>query len=292
MGEGRRILITGAAGFVGRSLARALAADDLYLAARPGGNLDIPGAHIVPLDLARPLDESVLPSACEIVVHEAALAGSDQPEGDPEVFRVNVTATQELLDWARRAGVRKFIFASTSGVYGYSAQPLSEAMPTNPINYYTLTKALGEELCRYHSRHFDVVVHRYFFPYGPGQTRGLIPTLADRILSGQEITVYNDENPRTNPTFIEDVIACTEASLSLDGFQVVNIAGPDTVSVRELAVMLGRLLGRESKFRREEDPRIGDLAADRSDMRALGLRAETGLRDGLERFVESYASRR
>ena len=189
-----RVLVTGASGLVGSHARAALGAEGHHVVAvGRGGDVEC--------DLARevPAVESV--GELDTVVHLAQSARYKEfPEGVEDVVAVNVAATAGLLDLARRAGARRFVLASTGGVYAPSAGPLHESDPVSAAGFYPVSKRAAELLARAYDDLLEVVVLRPFFVYGPGQRAGmLVRAMAERVRGGEEIVLQGERGMVFNP---------------------------------------------------------------------------------------------
>ena len=204
-----RILVTGGAGFVGGALVRRLMPDhELFCLVRKDGALpDHPHVHAIVQDLAAPIETARLPAAIDAVVH---LAQSRQfrkfPEQAPDIFKVNVDSTAQLLDYARRAKARTFVFASSGGVCGYQPKPILETDPPEPNNFYLASKYASECLANAYSDHFAAVVLRYFFVYGEGQRGMFMPGMVERVLKGEPVQVSGKTGITMNPIYVADAV--------------------------------------------------------------------------------------
>ncbi len=240
-------------------------------------------------DLTQPLDTGKLPGKVDAVAHLAqSTRYRDLPEGAEDVFEVNVHSTFRLLEYARRCGAERFVLASTGGVYSHGSAPIDEAAPLAPPGPYFRSKRIAELLLDDYAEYLSGVVLRFFFIYGPGGGRQtLVPRLAERILSGEEVRVEGNPGMRINPVYAEDAAGAVERALGLEDPTVVNIAGDELVSISELVLELGRALGREPQLRNVgESP--GDLVADTTRMRELlGAGATTSLTVGLAAAARS-----
>jgi len=283
-----RILATGCTGLTGRHFLRATEGGHEVVALtrrEPPAELE-PLADWVVADLASPLDRSALPESIDSVVH---LAQSERfrelPERADDVFAVNVAATFGLLDYARRAGASSFVLASTGGVYARSDEPLRESDPVETGDFYFRSKHLAEQLLKGFSEHFRTVVLRPFFIYGPGESQLLIPRLAASVRAGEKIRIEGERGLLINPIYAADAAAAVESAASGDAQGVVNVAGPENVSISGLVDLLGELLGGIPEVEHSgEEP--GVLLGDTSRMRSeLGAEPVVGIREGLEALL-------
>ena len=278
-----RILVTGAAGFIGGNLVPALVdgGHDVYALVRDASAYQPPtGASVVGCDLARPLERAFLPRV-DAIVH-LAQANVPFPDSATELYRVNTASTQELLDHARRTGAARFLYASSASVYGLGDRPFREDGPLSADDFYAVTKLNAEQLVAAHRPFLQSVVFRFVAPYGPGQRSRLIPTLIRRVRAGEPITLNDGGRPRMNPIFVGDVVRVVTGALEADGHHVVNVAGDEVVSIRDLAELAGRAVGREPVFQDGEGGATGDLIVDTRRLHELlDLRPLVPLSEGI-----------
>jgi UDP-glucose 4-epimerase len=281
-----RVLVTGATGLVGVRLLPVLAArhEVLALARRP-----VDGFETVVADLS---GEVVLPPGIDAVVHLAQSPRyREWPEGAEDVYAVNVHSTFQLLELARRAGVRHFVQASTGAVYAPSPTPLREDDPVAPNSFYARSRYAAEVLAAGYADQLPTVILRPFFIYGPEQTAMLVPTLAGRVLAGEEITVQGDPGIAITPIHVDDAVRAVAAAVELEQPAVINVAGAETVTMTGLVLLLAELAGREPRIR-NVDGTAPDLVADITRMRTvLGVEPAVSLREGLEGVVSRLAGR-
>lgn len=287
-----RILLTGGTGFIGRSLIRALLAQHEVICvgrqARPDGEWD--GVRWIQADLNAWQPDEVFPPRVNAVIH-LAQANVAFPEGADELFRVNVDSTHRLAAYARRAGASRFIYASSGSVYAPGAGPLTETGPRAPHGFYGVTKRCSELLLEAFKPFFDVSILRLFVPYGPGQHGRMIPNIVQAVRDGRPVVLVNDGRPRMNPVFIDDVVEVMSQALSKPGSQVVNVAGPREVNVRDIATMAGEVLGRPPVFEERSQPECWDLLGDTTAFRRLfALNKWTAPEEGIRRLVEAVGS--
>jgi nucleoside-diphosphate-sugar epimerase len=278
-----RVLVTGGTGFTGRVLLRELAGrgDTVYALARPGSTVP-DGVELLEQDLTAPLDG--LPEAIDSVVHLAqSRRYREFPEGAADVFEVNANATVRLLDWARAAGAEAFVYASSGAVYAPGPDPAREIDTPDPGNFYAASKLAGELACEQFRGQLRAHVLRFFFIYGPGQGGMFIPGILGRIRARDAVALAGDDGIRVNPVFVDDAVRAVIGALEAPEPLTLNVAGPDVVSLRELAQLAGELLGVEPRFT-TGDPRP-DVVASIDLLQAAGLGAEVSFADGLRRTV-------
>jgi len=286
-----RILLTGASGFVGGHLAPRLveAGHDLMCAARRSSGYEPPaGARLIELDLARRLDAAALPEV-DAILH-LAQANARFPEGARELHGVNTASTLDLLDHARETGAKRFLYASSASVYGFGDRPFKEDDPLAGRDFYAVTKINAENLVQAYSDFLTTAVLRLVVPYGPGQEARMIPGLIGRVREGTPVSLNAGGRPRMNPLYIDDVVRALLGVLELDESVALNVAGDEPVTVRELAELIGSVVGREPVFEEGEGKVPGDLVVDTSRLHELlDLRPLVSLEEGLRRTAEETA---
>ncbi|RJX19121.1 MAG: NAD-dependent epimerase/dehydratase family protein [Desulforudis sp.] len=210
---------------------------------------------------------------------------------------MNITGTLNLLDAAVNTGVNKFIFGSSSSVYGINEKvPFCEEDPLlTPISPYAATKLAGEALCHSfaHLHKMPTVSLRFFTVYGPRQRPDLaIHKFARLILDGKPIPVYGDGTTRRDYTYIDDIIKGVRAAISFDPpnhYDVFNLGNSQTVELRELIALLEETLGKKAIIDRQPT-QPGDVPQTWADTekagRLLGFQTNTPIREGLARFAE------
>jgi nucleoside-diphosphate-sugar epimerase len=285
-----RLLLTGATGFIGGRLLRRLAAShDIVAVARSVPADATPRVEWVEHDLARPLHHASLPSRVDAVVHLAqSKRYRDFPEGARDIFAVNVRSTFDLLEYARTAGASTFVFASTGGVYGASERPFVESDRLNPLNFYLTSKYSAEALVSSYQTFFRTVTFRFFFVYGPGQRRMLVPSLLERVLDSQTITIDGNPGLRINPIYVEDAVRAIEPALEHGDSDLFNVAGDEVVTILDLVRAMEQASGREASIVHSDRPPAGDLIGDNTRMKeVLGVRPGTPLLEGLRSMLLS-----
>jgi len=238
----------------------------------------------------------------DVVVHLAARAGVRPSIDDPVGYQeVNVAGTQALLEATRRAGVRRFVFASSSSVYGINPRvPWSEDDHVlQPISPYASTKVSGELLGHVYSHLYGIrfISLRLFTVYGPRQRPDLaIHKFARHILDGRPIQVFGDGTTRRDYTYIDDVIDGVRAALDYDrsAYEVINLGNNRTVTLREMIDGLEQALGMRATIQNlPEQP--GDVpqtwASIDKAQRLLGYSPQTPYAEGVRRFAQWLCAR-
>src|SRR5205814_1257856 len=232
----------------------------------------------------------------EAVVHLAALAGVRPWLAEPGRYAdVNLVGTQRMIDAARAAGVPRFVFASSSSVYGLGSEPpFKESDPClRPVSPYASTKRAGE-LALYTAHHLyglDVTCLRFFTVYGPRQRPDLaIHKFTRAILAGHPIEVFGDGSTRRDYTYIDDILQGVLATLDRSfGFEIINLGESRTVELRELITLIEKATGKSAKINRQPT-QLGDVPVTFADIakarRLLGYNPQVSIETGIARFVE------
>lgn len=281
------VLVTGAGGFLGSAVVDQLAGrEEVFALHRPGNPpAAVDGVTWIEQDLAGPLSEE-LPERIDAVIHLAqSRRYREFPDGAVDVQEVNSGATVRLLDYCRRAGGSTFTYASSGAVYAAGPEPVREGDAPAPGNFYGVSKLAGELAVEQFRGVLQAHALRFFFIYGPGQRNMFIPGLVDRVRSGQQVTLAGPEGIRVNPVYVDDAARAVVNTMSVGGSHTLNVAGPDTVSVKEIAQLAGRLLDREPSFEVGEPQ--ADLVASVERQSAVVGAPEVGFEEGLRRTVEA-----
>jgi UDP-glucose 4-epimerase len=196
---------------------------------------------------------------------------------------VNTASTVTLLKHAHRTGTRRFVLASSASVYGLGDRPWSEDDNPAAPDFYSATKLAAERFVGAYRGHFGTTVMRLVAPYGPGQRNRMIPRLIASVKDGKPIVLNAGDRPRMNPIYVDDVTRVVEAALASEGHQLLNVAGDDVASIRELAETIGRVLGVEPEFD-AGGSQTGDVVADNRRMHeAFALGELVPLEEGIAR---------
>jgi UDP-glucuronate 4-epimerase len=309
-----RILVTGGAGFIGSHLVEKLLAsghdvailddfNDFYDPQIKRANISAVAKQIAVHDVDLRDSDKVTDlfrrEKFDAVAHLAARAGVRPSIQQPKLYYdTNVAGTLGLLEAARTSGVERFIFASSSSVYGAAEKvPFSEAEHLRQtLSPYAATKIGGEFLCSTYSHLYKlrIVALRYFTVYGARQRPDLaIHQFTRKIHAGQSIDQFGDGTTRRDYTYVDDIIQGTMAALKYDGpmFDVFNLGESETIQLKDLIAAIANTLGKKAKINRlPEQP--GDMSLTCADIskarKLLGYDPKTKFQDGLPRFVEWF----
>jgi UDP-glucose 4-epimerase len=301
-----KCLVTGAAGFIGSTLTRKLLDRgrevrgidnfaDFYPRAMKEMNLsdivDREGFELVEEDLVSCRLDTLM-EGVDGVIHLAAQAGVRTSWGTE--FRTytdsNILATQRLLEAVRGGSVKRFVYASSSSVYGETQRlPLSEDVPLMPLSPYGVSKLAAEKLCRLYWKNFGVptISLRYFTVYGPGQRPDMsFHRFIRAMLTGGSFRIFGTGEQTRDFTFVEDAAEVTIAALTEGSTgSVYNIGGGNRVSLKEVVDLMAKLTGCEPRFE-FQDFEKGDMMHTMADTtfagEELGYSPRTGIEAGLE----------
>ena len=305
-------LVTGGAGFIGSHVVDSLLRDRYRVTVLdsfdPFYDRSIKLDNIAPHRESRAWrliegdirDASVVnsvPDDIDVIVHLAAAAGVRPSIADPVRYQeINVAGTQNLLELARHRGIRQFVFASSSSVYGVNPRvPWSEEDHVlQPISPYASTTISGELLGHVYAHLHGIrfLALRFFTVYGPRQRPDLaINKFARLILEGRPIPLYGDGSTRRDYTFVADIVSGVRAAMAYaqTPFEVINLGNDKTVGLIELVKTLEHVLERRAEIEwLPEQP--GDVPQTWANIEKaqelLGYQPKTSLEHGLRRFVE------
>lgn len=305
-----RYLITGGAGFIGSHICQALVArdddvvvlDNFSTGKRPNLEPMLRDIELIEGDIRDKETVVRAMNGVDYVIHQAALASVQRSVEDPTpTNEVNVQGTLNLLEAAADGGVKRFVYASSSSVYGDSEElPKHEGMVPNPMSPYAASKLAGEWYCRIFSglRALPTTGLRYFNVFGPrqdpsSQYAAVIPIFVTSLLSGEQATIFGDGEQSRDFTFIDNVVNANLAACAAKGSggDVYNVACGDRFTLNVLYDRLQNTLGVDLSPIYAE-PRAGDvrhsMASIDSIRDALGYEVAVAFEDGLERTVNWY----
>lgn len=312
--DGLRILVTGGAGFIGSELVRQLAAHDATiivvdnlvngkrenLEGLPPDRVDLVVADIRDTERMASLVRGV-----DLIFHLACLGVRHSIHSPVENHEVNATATLNLLGLARRAGVKRFVYVSSSEVYGTARwAPMSEDHPTYPMTVYGASKLAGECYTRAFHRSYDypTVVVRPFNSYGPrchheGDSGEVIPKFLLRAMAGRPLVVFGDGTQTRDFTYVEDtargILSCGPASDAVG--DTINLGSGREIAINDLAKEVIDTVGASGGKIVHDQPRPGDVLRLYADntlaKKLLGFEPQVTLRHGLTRLKNWYVER-
>ncbi len=308
-------LVSGAAGFIGSRVSEMLIAQGHTVTGVDNLNdaydvrmkeyrlqklLALPGFTFQKLDISERDTVEKLP-VFDAVINLAARAGVRASVENPWVFvETNVTGTLNLLELCRQKGIRKFILASTSSIYGANApHPTPETADSDhPLQPYAASKKGAEALSHsYHALYgMDVSVLRYFTVYGPaGRPDMSMFRFTKWICDGQVLHLYGDGEQSRGFTYVDDIARGTMAALKVLGYEIINLGGHEVITMNALIALLEERIGRQALIERHP-PNQADMLTNQADVtkagKLLGWRPNVGLEEGITRMVDWYQAER
>jgi UDP-glucose 4-epimerase len=304
-------LVTGVAGFIGSSIARALIARgervrgiDNFSTGKRENLIGLEAVELIEGDLNSPALAERACSGVEYIFHEAALPSVPRSVKDPVASNdANVNATVKLLDAARNNGVKRVVYAGSSSAYGNSPSlPKKEDMLPAPLSPYAVSKLAGELYMSVFHRVYglETVTLRYFNVFGPhqdptSQYSGVLAVFISRMLRNQTPTIHGDGEQSRDFTYIENVVSANLLAAAADAGKVAgrvfNVATGSRISLNETAELLREITGYAGKIV-YDDERPGDVKhslADISSAQAqFGYKPEVSFPDGLRKTVDWY----
>lgn len=307
-----RVLVTGGAGFIGSSLVRLLldagasvrVVDNLINGKRENLEdvLDNDNLSLHLVDIRDTPSMQALMEGVDIVFNLATLGVRHSIHSPHENHEVNATATLHMLSAAREVGVGRYVYVSTSEVYGTARTvPMTEAHPTYPMTVYGASKLAGESYTRafYETYEYPTVVVRPFNAYGPrshheGDSGEVIPKFLLRCMAGQPMVIFGDGTQTRDFTYVEDTArGILQAGIHDAAVgQTINLGSNYELTVNELAEKIKAVVGKSDAEIIHDDPRPGDvlrLYADSSKAgELLGFEPQIALDEGLQRLKAWY----
>lgn len=305
-----RILVTGGAGFIGSHLVEALVRGghrvrvlDNFFSGRLANLAAVrPDVEVIRGDCANLRTARKAVGGMEAVYHEAAVPSVARSVDEPDLsHRANATATLCMLLAARDAGVRRFIYAGSSSIYGDSpVLPKHEGMAPHPLSPYAVAKLVGEHYVRIFAELYglETLTLRYFNVFGPRQDprspySGVISLFTTALLAGRTPTIYGDGGQSRDFTYVENVVAGNLKALTARNArgQSMNVATGRAVTLNTVLAVLAKQIGCPAKAVRRK-ARAGDirhsLAEIRLARRFLGYEPIVDFETGLARTVAWY----
>jgi len=314
----RHYIITGGAGFIGSNLTRHLFKtergikitcidnfDPFYAATIKQFNIHDfkanPSYRLVEADLAKATDASLaaqIPEKVDAIIHLAAKAGVRPSIENPLSYQqANVIGLQNILDFAKLKGIKQFVFASSSSVYGINDHyPWKEEEKLMPISPYAMTKLAGEMLGHVYHKLFDIrfIALRFFTVYGPGQRPDLaIHKFTKNIIAGKPIAVFGDGSTSRDYTYVDDTVQGITGAIHYDktGFEIINLGNHYTISLKELIEGIEKVTGKKAIINQQPD-QPGDVPKTYADIAKakalLGYDPKTQIHEGLKKFYDWF----
>jgi len=305
-----KALVTGCAGFIGSHLTERLLREgyevigiDCFTDYYPREIKEANLSNVLKSKKFKLIEEDILEMdkfpEVDYVFHEAAQAGVRASWGKSfeTYMRNNVQATQKLLEFYKDLDIKKFVYASSSSVYGDAELPMREDSLLKPVSPYGVTKLAGENLCYLYWKNYNVptVSLRYFTVYGPRQRPDMaIHKFVKAIFNGDEITVFGDGTQTRDFTFVDDVVEATILAAESNSVgEVFNIGGGSRVSVNDLIEMMEDIIGKKAKVKYIEKQKgdVRDTLADVSKARKkMNWKPKIDIHHGIREYIRWYTN--
>ncbi|MFZ1042021.1 MAG: NAD-dependent epimerase/dehydratase family protein [Anaerolineales bacterium] len=312
-----KYLVTGAAGFIGARTSEMLIEDghavvgvdnlnDAYDPRMKEYRLRrlqaLPGFTFHRLDISeKSVIDHLKSESFDAVINLAARAGVRYSVDNPWVYvETNVIGTLNMLELCRQSGTKKFVFASTSSIYGANPPyPTPEtASSSEPLQPYAASKKGAEALCHsyHHLYDIDVSVVRYFTVYGPaGRPDLALFRFVQWINEGRPVRVNGDGNQSRGFTFIDDIARGTILALKPLGYEIINIGGHEVITINDSIKLIEELSGKKANVQ-YGPPNLADMFTNWADVgkakKLLGWAPRVGLREGVKKLIDWYAAER
>jgi len=313
----KHYLVTGGAGFIGSQVVKELLKDEtikitcidnfdpFYKRQLKLLNIsDFEKTHnffLLDIDLAKISIKELrdaIPQPVDVIIHLAAKAGVRPSIADPLGYQAtNVLGTQQLLDFAIQKKVKKFVFASSSSVYGVNEKlPWKEDELLLPISPYAMTKLSGEMAGHVYHKLYNLpfIALRFFTVYGPGQRPDLaIHRFTKAILNDVPITMFGDGSTSRDYTYVDDIVQGVLSAIKYDqsSFEIINLGNNYAVSLKDLIAAIEKVTGKKATIN-EQPEQPGDVPRTFADIskakRLLNYQPKTGLTEGLKNFYDWY----
>lgn len=289
----KKILISGANGLVGSHLVNKLSRDkeiELILLLRSG--LSTPNCKSIEVDFSKDWDVSILPPGINTIIHLAQSENfRDFPNSANDIFYVNTLSTLKLADYAQKNNVEHFIYASSAGIYGNGDlsgfDENSDIVYKSDLGFYLATKHCSEVILDNYSSLLNVIMLRFFFVYGRGQKNEmLIPRLVNNVKEGNPIKLSSENGLVINPTYVGDAVDAILACLNLKRSYKINVAGPQTLSLRDIANIIGEKVGKQPVFEINLNAVSAYMVGNIAKMNELLGSPKVDFKTGLDLFLQ------
>jgi len=288
-----KILITGSSGFIGRNLVNKLIQFP---------DIKVFGLDIVPSKIDNLNYEHIesdlndenylnqINNEIDIIIH-LAQSGKyrENHDGVMDMFNINLKSTINLLEYARKKQVDKFIFASTGNVYKATDKILQETDDCSPYGIYACTKYASELFIKNYSEYFSTIILRLFTVYGLGQQKMLIPKMIERIKNNEQIILAGDIGIQITPLFIDDCVNMFFQIINSDNsrdYDVFNLAGNEAINLSQIVQYLGTMMNIIPNILIDNSIKPAYLKGDNSKfIKSFNFSPEVKIKDGLKKVL-------
>jgi UDP-glucose 4-epimerase len=266
-----KVLVTGATGLLGFEVIQKLSKNFEVFKLVKTYNSDL-GRNQIVHNFLNDFNPSRLPKQLDYILHLAQFRDfKNFPLNSREIFKVNTVSTLDLINYGMDCGIKKFIYASTGGLYRELDTPINEndlLKKPNELDFYCASKLSSELLISSYSKFFEVQILRPFFIFGPRQSNQmLIPRLIKNIAVGNTVCLSGEKGIHINPIYVQDAAAILVKLLETSGSKQINIAGDQVISIFQLATYIAEIVGREPIFSYQSKQK--DLIGDNSLLKEI-----------------------
>ena len=292
----KKILLTGGTGLIGSHLLNILRLEDAEVYATSRQKIIPQASHTIRIDLGENWEGSDLPDDIDIIIH---LAQSNHyrefPQKAEDVFNVNLASTVRLLNYARKKGIKQFVLASSGGIYGTAQESFSEdkeIVARKDLGYYLGTRLSSELLAESYVEYMNIICLRFFFVYGEGQrSHMLVPRLVNSVRNGDALQLQGDNGLSINPIHVSDAVRAVRKAMELENSYKLNVGGPEVLSLRQMAEIIGDVVGKTPTFETKTANGDIDLVADITRMKTFLCEPVVSFKQGLTNYIESLSDK-
>lgn len=284
----QKILITGGTGFIGRNLIKLL--NDSYSFINIGRNENNICKNIF-WNLKDNLNHNIIPDDISIIIHCAAIVGSNSKLTKADYIDINVKSTLYLLELAINKKIPRFIYVSSAGVYGYKDNQCYEDDNCEPFDIYGVSKYMSELICNLYNNSIDITILRPFFPYGEDQKGRFLQIIFNNLYKNKSITLNQSGLPRISPIYITDLIKAIKLIIEKKVYGTYNISGIDSLSIQEICDFLIKTFNLNDVQYKYTNIVTKNLMGDNRKLNnIITFHPQISLKEGLKRCFSNYIS--
>lgn len=279
----KRVLITGGTGFVGSNLIKFIKNNyGCINVGRSKSNL----CENIYWNLQTPLNYNVN-KEIDVIIHIASVVGNNNTSKS-DYLDVNLKSTLHLLNYCIDNNIKKFIYISTGGVYGYNGEKFNESNDCNPLDIYSMSKFFSEKLCDLYKDKVSIIILRLFFPYGNGQEGRLFSNLVHDVINEKEIILNQKGLPNINPIHVSDIVKIIKKVMEKDCSGIFNLCGDECISIEELCNKIALHAHVKNPKFIYRDNHVSNLIGNNEKIcRLLNYKLNVNLDNGIDMYLKS-----